>query len=67
MSKKSKIGLNITMILCECLKRRVNTGNSIDSEKIIEEIKYYKAVSFDIFDTLLKRNVTEPTDVFEII
>lgn len=54
-------------MLFERLKRRVNTGNSIDSKKIIDEINNYKAVSFDIFDTLLKRNVTEPTDVFEIV
>lgn len=55
------------MIFFDRLKRIVNTGNAINSEKIIEEIKDYKAVSFDIFDTLLKRNVTEPSDVFGII
>ena len=55
------------MIFFDRLKRIVNTGNAIDSEKIIKEIKNYKAVSFDIFDTLLKRSVTEPSDVFGII
>lgn len=36
-------------------------------EKIIEQIKAYPIVSFDIFDTLLKRDVLNPTDVFKIV
>ena len=27
----------------------------------------YDYISFDIFDTLIKRNVNHPTDIFEII
>lgn len=37
------------------------------AEKIIEQIKAYPIVSFDIFDTLLKRDVLNPTDVFKIV
>ena len=36
--------------------------------RIIESIiKKYDIVSFDIFDTLLKRDVFKPTDVFELV
>lgn len=39
----------------------------MQNSKIISEIKHYKYVSFDIFDTLLKRNVSKPTDIFDIL
>ena len=39
--------------------------HSIDIEKIIHKIDDYDVVSFDIFDTLLKRNIQKPTDVFK--
>ena len=35
-----------------------------DLYKIIDEYNY---VSFDIFDTLIKRNVKDPTDIFDIV
>lgn len=46
------------------VKKRINTGKSINPDKLISQIKNYDVVSFDIFDTLLKRCVQEPTDVF---
>ena len=36
-------------------------------QKIILKLEKYDVVSFDIFDTLLKRNVQNPTDVFRYI
>lgn len=39
--------------------------NSINN--IIEKIASYSYVSFDIFDTLLKRDVLQPIDVFQLI
>ena len=42
-------------------------NKQIDPDTILKIIKPYKYVSFDIFDTLLKRNVEKPTDVFEVI
>lgn len=36
-------------------------------ESLIEEIKKHEVVSFDIFDTLLVRNVYEPVDVFSLL
>lgn len=39
----------------------------MDSNSIIKRIKSHKVVSFDIFDTLLKRDAYKPTDVFRIV
>lgn len=47
------------------IKRKLNTGRAIDSKVLISAINDYSVVSFDIFDTLLKRNVYEPKDVFK--
>lgn len=49
------------------IKRMANTGKPIDVDSIIRKVKNYKTVSFDIFDTLLKRNVDNPTDVFALV
>lgn len=38
-----------------------------DPKHIIQKIAPYSYVSFDIFDTLLKRDVAHPTDVFKLI
>ena len=45
-------------------KMFINIGKPVNSDKIISIIKNFDIISFDIFDTLLKRNVPEPTDVF---
>jgi len=36
-------------------------------KKLLEKCKSYEIVSFDIFDTLLKRDVYSPIDVFKIV
>ena len=46
------------------VKIKLNTKRSIDVAGIIKQIEKYDVVSFDIFDTLLKRNVKKPTDIF---
>ena len=33
----------------------------------MKEINKYKYISFDIFDTLIKRNVEKPEDIFKIV
>lgn len=38
-----------------------------DSLKVYEKIRRYPIISFDIFDTLVKRNVIEPRDIFDIV
>lgn len=36
-------------------------------QKLIDKIKKYEAVSFDIYDTLIKRCVTSPDDIFKVV
>ena len=36
-------------------------------DKIIEKIQKYKYISFDIFDTLIKRSVEKPSDIFSAV
>jgi HAD superfamily hydrolase (TIGR01549 family) len=38
-----------------------------DIEKIKRKVEEYEYVSFDIFDTLIKRKVKEPSDIFFIV
>ena len=40
---------------------------SKDPEKLYKIIKKYDVVSFDIFDTLIKRNTETPEDVFKVV
>lgn len=49
------------------LKRKLNTGAMPDVEWLWNQISTFEYISFDIFDTLLKRNVGKPTDVFSYI
>lgn len=55
------------MKILQQIRDKLNTASSIDVASIINQIEKYDIVSFDIFDTLLKRNVKKPTDVFEYI
>lgn len=36
-------------------------------EKLTEKIELHDVISFDLFDTLLLRNVIEPTDIFRVV
>lgn len=53
------------MKLIQDAREKLNTKSSINVEKIIRQIEKYDVISFDIFDTLLKRNIKRPTDVFQ--
>ena len=44
-----------------------NCFRTCTAPKIINKIKGYNYISFDIFDTLLRRKVLHPTDVFTIV
>lgn len=55
------------MKIVQQIKKKLNTKTSIDVAGIIKQIDNYDVVSFDIFDTLLKRNVEEPTDIFRYV
>lgn len=47
------------------LKQKV--GKTINQDKIIEQIKNYKVISFDIFDTLVKRDCAEGKKLFDMM
>ena len=38
-----------------------------NADKLLRKIQFYDVVSFDIFDTLIKRNVKNPQEVFQIV
>ncbi|MBQ3654401.1 MAG: hypothetical protein II954_08295 [Synergistaceae bacterium] len=42
----------------------INFSKSYSSEQIIKAVSEYDSVSFDIFDTLIKRSVAVSSDVF---
>lgn len=45
----------------------IKNRNEINIDILYSKISKYKYVSFDIFDTLVKRNVNKPKDIFDII
>lgn len=49
------------------IKKQLNSGKRINSNFIYKSVQNYDYVSFDLFDTLVKRNVTDPTDIFSIM
>lgn len=49
------------------VKELIDKYPNLSTKQIEERIKLYDTVSFDIFDTLLKRNVCSPHDVFDLI
>jgi FMN phosphatase YigB (HAD superfamily) len=49
------------------IRRILDNKSSGDTEQLAKRVNSFKYVSFDIFDTLVKRDVPEPTDVFEIV
>lgn len=40
---------------------------TINAEKIFQKLQKYDVISFDIFDTLVKRDVGSPNDVFSLV
>lgn len=48
------------------LKQFVNSLPHITVEKIIDKVNKYDVISFDIFDTLIKRDIEKESDVFKL-
>lgn len=44
-----------------------NISNDIEKKKIFSLVKQYEVVSFDVFDTLVLRNVVDPKDLFKAV
>ncbi|MBC5710554.1 glycosyltransferase [Hungatella sp. L12] len=51
----------------EKLRELKNPPGKIDVNEIYDRLVPYKYVSFDIFDTLIKRKVNTPVDIFKIM
>ena len=49
------------------VKKALNNLGTRDISKVLKKIDKYHYVSFDIFDTLIKRDVPDPRDVFNLI
>lgn len=49
------------------IEEKLNTGKAIVPEQLCRLLEPYPCVSFDLFDTLLKRDVAAPTDVFALM
>lgn len=49
------------------IKNCINDIGISDETKILKALAAYEYISFDIFDTLIKRNVYNPKDVFDLV
>ena len=54
-------------MLKELIKKVIYNSMALKEEEIFKRIQRKNIVSFDVFDTLLKRDVAAPEDVFEIV
>ena len=49
------------------IKETINGFPKLSTAKLIDIVKEYDIVSFDIFDTLIKRDVYKEYDVFDLV
>ena len=49
------------------IKKYLNSHPTLTSKEIIKKIGYFDVVSFDMFDTIIRRNVPEPYFLFEMV
>ncbi|WP_025025326.1 hypothetical protein [Companilactobacillus nodensis] len=55
-------------MLKECVHNQIDNYSTVNNYKeMYKIIEKYKYVSFDIFDTLVKRDVPKPSDIFNIV
>ena len=55
------------MKITQFVKDELNSENSDCIDCLYERLQPFQHISFDLFDTLVKRNVNAPKDIFEII
>ncbi len=48
-------------------KKAIHSGKPVLVDEVVGQLDGCTAASFDIFDTLLKRNLKNPTDVFDFV
>ncbi|NRO13044.1 hypothetical protein IMAU30046_01721 [Lactobacillus helveticus] len=51
----------------KCVKHLLSDYENLNVEEVLKKAKSKEIISFDIFDTLLKRSVSKPTDIFKLI
>ena len=49
------------------IKKYLNSHPTLTSKEIIKKIGCFDVVSFDMFDTIIRRNVPEPYFLFEMV
>lgn len=54
-------------MILETIREKINTGKPGCINGFLSKIEKYQVISFDVFDTLLKRNIKKPKDVFTYI
>ena len=54
-------------MILEIIREKINTGKPGCINEFLSKIEKYQVISFDVFDTLLKRNIKNPKDVFTYI
>lgn len=54
-------------MLKESIKEKLDNWSICDYKDIICRISSYNVISFDVFDTLIKRDVPNPQDVFKML
>ena len=55
------------MRIIKVVKKIISRAFVTKSEDILKKISKTKVVSFDVFDTLIKRNVAAPQDIFMLV
>jgi len=57
----------IPILVKKSINRGINRFTTYTAEQIIERIKDYQYISFDVFETLIRRRLEYPQDLFEIV
>jgi len=53
--------------IMKSIKYKIKSFPKFNAVKLMKRIEKYEYISFDIFDTLIKRNVPNPQDVFRLV
>jgi predicted HAD superfamily hydrolase len=61
------VARRINEMMKRLVKQVINTYPSINYQKLEDRLMKHDIVSFDVFDTLLKRNVSKVTDIFDVV
>ncbi|MBO6206141.1 MAG: HAD-IA family hydrolase [Lachnospiraceae bacterium] len=57
----------MSSVIKKRIKSVINSYPVYNAKELIKKIEPYKIISFDVFDTLINRNVFDPKDIFTIV